>query len=60
MLIKFCGIKRLIDIEYVNKLNPDFIGFVFAKSKRQITIDVANVLKSRLNHNIKKVHFVYK
>ena len=55
MLIKFCGIKRLIDIEYVNKLNPDFIGFVFAKSKRQITIDVANVLKSRLNHNIKTV-----
>ena len=39
--IKFCGLFREEDIEYVNKLNPDYIGFVFAKSKRQITKEKA-------------------
>lgn len=29
MKIKICGLSRLADIECVNKLQPDFIGFVF-------------------------------
>lgn len=53
--IKFCGLFREEDIEYVNKLNPDYIGFVFAKSKRQITEEKAINLKNKLNSNIKVV-----
>ena len=53
--IKFCGLFREKDIEYVNELNPDYIGFVFAKSKRQVSIKQAIKLKSKLNTNIKAV-----
>lgn len=53
--IKFCGVFREKDIEYVNELNPDYIGFVFAKSKRQVSIKQAIKLKSKLNTNIKAV-----
>ena len=53
--IKFCGLFREEDIEYVNKLNPDYIGFVFAKSKRQITKEKAINFKNKLNSNIKVV-----
>ena len=28
--IKLCGLSRLCDIEAVNALRPDYIGFVFA------------------------------
>lgn len=53
--IKFCGLFREEDIEYVNKLNPDYIDFVFAKSKRQITKEKAIGLKNKLKSNIKVV-----
>ncbi len=53
--IKICGLKRLEDIEYVNITKPDYIGFVFAKSKRQIDIETAISLKERLNDDIKAV-----
>lgn len=53
--IKFCGLFREKDIEYVNELNPDYIGFVFAKSKRQVSIKQAIKLKSKLNTNIRIV-----
>ena len=53
--IKFCGLFREEDIEYVNKLNPDYIGFVFAKSKRQITKEKAIDLKNKLKSNTKFV-----
>ena len=55
MLIKICGIKRLEDIKYVNELKPDYIGFVVAKSKRQINIYKAIELKDKLNSKIKVV-----
>ncbi len=54
--IKLCGLKRECDIEAVNKLNPDFIGFVFAeKSKRYVDPDGAARLKAKLNKGIKAV-----
>lgn len=53
--VKFCGLCREEDIEYVNELNPDYIGFVFAKSKRQVTVDDAIYLRIELNLNIKVV-----
>ena len=53
--IKICGLKRLEDIEIVNKYRPDFIGFVFAESPRQIDYDLAKQLKDNLNSDIKAV-----
>jgi phosphoribosylanthranilate isomerase len=54
--IKLCGLKRECDIEAVNKLNPDFIGFVFAeKSKRYVNPEGAARLKAKLNKGIKAV-----
>ena len=56
MLVKICGLRRIIDIDYVNELKPDFIGFVFALNKtRTIDINTAKLLKERLNNDIKAV-----
>lgn len=56
MLIKICGIRRFEDIEYVNELKPDFIGFIFALNKvRTITPSFAKELKNKLDKNIKAV-----
>ncbi|NMA64764.1 MAG: phosphoribosylanthranilate isomerase [Clostridiaceae bacterium] len=53
--IKICGLTRIMDIEAVNKTLPDYIGFVFARSKRQINENKAKVLKAYLNPSIKTV-----
>lgn len=54
--IKLCGLKRECDIEAVNKLNPDFIGFVFSeKSKRYVNPIEAAKLKEMLSKDIKAV-----
>ena len=50
--IKICGIKRLEDIGIVNKYKPDYIGFVFAESKRKVTHDLAYRLKQDLDADI--------
>lgn len=50
--IKICGIRRQGDIDIVNKYNPDYIGFVFAQSKRQVSHELASNLKDKLNQNI--------
>lgn len=50
--VKICGLKRECDIDYVNEACPDYIGFVFAKSKRQVTPEQAKVLKARLDKGI--------
>ena len=53
--IKICGLKRLEDIEIVNKYKPDYIGFVFADSKRKVTNDLASKMKKNLDSSIKSV-----
>ena len=53
--VKFCGIRRPEDIEAVNRLEPDLAGFVFAKSKRQISREQAAGLKKQLDPKIKTV-----
>ncbi|MGN0143343.1 MAG: phosphoribosylanthranilate isomerase [Clostridium sp.] len=55
MKIKICGITRRDEIEYVNELKPDYIGFLFAESKRQITADNAEELRKLLSPEIKSV-----
>jgi len=53
--IKICGIRRLIDIEYLNELQPDYAGFIFAKSKRRVDTDLAINLIKNLSLDIKRV-----
>lgn len=50
--IKICGIRRLQDVELVNVLKPDYVGFVFAPSKRQVTLAEAAELREHLNPDI--------
>ena len=54
--VKFCGIKRIDDIDICNELKPDFIGFVFFdRSKRFIKPIDAKTLKEKLDRSIKSV-----
>lgn len=53
--IKICGLTRDEDIKYVNELKPEFVGLVFAKSKRQVTLEQALKLRKNLNKEIKTV-----
>ena len=53
--IKICGIRRLEDIAIVNKYRPNYIGFVFADSKRQVSHELAAELKSNLDSDIVSV-----
>ena len=50
--IKICGLTRPQDIEVVNLEKPDYIGFVFAESKRKVTPPQAVDLKKILSPDI--------
>ena len=54
--IKLCGMRRVADIQTVNALKPEFIGFVFwPKSKRAVMAEDAAYLKSILDPDITTV-----
>jgi len=53
--IKMCGLSRQSDIRIANELNVDYVGFVFAKSKRKVDVQVAKRLIHNLSRNIKAV-----
>ena len=53
--IKICGLTRLEDIDAVNELKPEYVGFVFAKSRRQITKEHAVTLRCYLDPEIQAV-----
>ncbi|WP_407409913.1 phosphoribosylanthranilate isomerase [Methanobrevibacter sp.] len=50
--IKICGLRRLEDIRIVNKYKPDYVGFVFADSKRKVSPEIAKELKDNLSSDI--------
>jgi len=53
--VKICGLTRLEDIDAVNIARPEFAGFVFAKSRRQVTEGTAAMLRLKLDNMIKAV-----
>lgn len=53
--VKICGLTREEDIDAVNEVLPDYIGFIFAESKRKIDENRAAELKKRLDPRIKAV-----
>lgn len=55
MKIKICGLKTLQDIQVANEILPDYVGFVFAKKKREITDEEAASLRKALDASIPSV-----
>ena len=53
--IKICGLSREQDIEAVNEVLPDYIGFVFAESRRRINYEQAKTFRRELDARIKAV-----
>ena len=53
--IKICGLTRACDIQAANESRPDYIGFVFAKSRRQVSEEQAEVLAGQLVPGIQAV-----
>lgn len=53
--IKICGIKRADEVEILNQFAVSYAGFIFAKSKRQVSIDDCNRLSEKLDDKIKRV-----
>ncbi|MDR3085984.1 MAG: phosphoribosylanthranilate isomerase [Christensenellaceae bacterium] len=55
MRIKICGLFREEDICYANEARPDYIGFVFAQSRRRVTQTQAARLREGLDAGISPV-----
>ncbi|WP_238901200.1 phosphoribosylanthranilate isomerase [Clostridium sp. YIM B02500] len=53
--VKICGITNKNEIKYLNILKPEYMGFVFTKSKRQVTVREAKQLSNNLDKQIKIV-----
>ena len=58
--VKMCGISKIETISAVVEAKPDYMGLVFAPSKRQVTVEQAEILveelhKQCINHYDTKV-----
>lgn len=55
--IKICGLKRMEDIAYANRYQPDYVGFIinFPKSHRSKTPQEVEILSRELSDSIQKV-----
>lgn len=54
--IKICGLRRETDMEYVNDLLPDYIGFILSPGfRRSISLKAAARLKEKLSDKITAV-----
>lgn len=53
--VKICGITTEREIKIINELDINYIGFVFAKSKRQVPVYKAARLRKALRGDIKVV-----
>lgn len=53
--VKICGLTRLEDVTAVNQCRPDYAGFVFAKSRRQVTGEQAEKLRNAMDPKVRSV-----
>ncbi len=53
--IKICGIKNEEEIAIINQFPVDYIGMIFAPSKRQVTVEKAARLRKLIRRDIKVV-----
>ncbi len=50
--VKFCGISQEDTISVLGETRPDHVGFVFAPSKRQVTIEQAHSIARKLQDSL--------
>lgn len=56
MNLKFCGIFRDEDVEFINKIHPDYMGMILSEGfRRTISHEKAKKFSSKKNSNIKAV-----
>ncbi|HAA24588.1 MAG TPA: N-(5'-phosphoribosyl)anthranilate isomerase [Ruminiclostridium sp.] len=53
--VKICGITSEREIKFINELDINYVGFVFEKSRRQISVYDAARLRKALRGDIKAV-----
>ena len=53
--IKLCGMMKPCDIEYANRVKPDFVGFIFANTRRKISPAQAKQFREALDAEIPAV-----
>ena len=53
--IKLCGMMKPCDIEYANRVKPDFVGFIFANTRRKISAAQAQQFREALDAEIPAV-----
>lgn len=53
--VKICGLKEIEHVEAAVKAGSDFIGFMFAPSKRRISVEEATELAKSIPSTVKKV-----
>lgn len=53
--IKICGIKNRNEIAIINRCQPDYMGFIFANSSRQVLREEAREMKKQLSKAILSV-----
>ena len=56
--VKICGLKTEEHVRAAIEAKADFIGFVFAPSKRQISVETAKTLAALIPPTIKKIGVV--
>jgi len=54
-VVKVCGLKEVEHVKAAVAAGVDWIGFVFAPSKREITIEQATALAQHIPSSVKKV-----
>lgn len=54
--VKICGIRRREDVENINQILPDYIGFVLAeKSRRYVSSELLQTLSPLVDRRVKRV-----
>jgi phosphoribosylanthranilate isomerase len=53
--VKICGIKTQEEVTLVNKYPVNYVGLIFAPSKRQITLEKGKELRPLIRKDIKVV-----
>lgn len=53
--VKFCGMRRVKDIEYANECRPDYVGFILSEGfKRSVDFGTFYELNTYLDKDIKR------
>ena len=54
--VKMCGISKVETIPAIVEAKPDYMGLVFAPSKRQVTVEQAKILVDELHKQYEKTY----